>query len=345
MAVLKLYRLPALFIASNINLFYRNTQGLTMEKQTAMQNKLSIYIILSILSLIWAPLGYSKPPQHHTSLPPEAIISKRFQLPWFSGVSIKGPMSVSIAANQLKSTLQIRTDSQTLAEMNPHVEHGILYLIPPDQPLNYARQPILVNINLPKLTHLEKRGAGNISAINLQGELSVHADGPGNVALQGHDIDLRSLQADGPANITITGVNSRQLNVQQDGLSNVNLRGTAVLQSLDYYGSGSFSLYWVNSTRVKIVASGAGKISLAGVTCLLDVTLYDHVCLAAKQLHAQQAFINTNNRSQANVWVKDSLSTLARGWSNIYYYKIPAFMGSYSNPPAATLRMNCLPRN
>lgn len=330
-------------IASNINLLYRNTKGLFYGKTDFMRNKIRIYIIFS---LFLTSLAQAQPLQNSSNpIPPNAIRNKNFKLGSFNVVEVNGPMSVSINANQPKSNLQIRSDAHTLAHMDPYVEHGVLYLTPPSyHGKNPLQQPIQVNISCPSLHMLKKTGYGNVTASNLSGPLSAYIYGYGTVSLQGQDIDLRGLKVDGPTNVTIDGVNSRLLNVQQDGPSNINLRGVAVLQCLDHYGSGSFSLYWVNSTRVKIIASGTGKISLAGTACFLDVTLYDWVCLAAKQLRVQQAFVNTNNKAQANVWVKDSLSTLARGASNIYYYKDPAFLGRYTNPPASTLRMSCLPR-
>lgn len=310
-----------------------------------MRNKLSKYFILSFLNLILTPLTYAQTPHTQVTIPAQAIESRHYRTLPFNKISVDGPISIRILSNQPKSIIQIRTDSRTLDNMHPFVnEDGVLEISEPILREKYSVNPIYVNISVPRLTSLEKTGSGNATVTNLNGQLSLIIDGPGNVTLDGHDIDLRYLQVAGPAVVNICGVNSCLLNVRQEDSSVVNLRGAAILQSLDFNGSGSFSLYWVNSNYIRIIAGGCGKISLAGVGCRLDATLYDRVCLAAKSLRVQQAFVNTDDYAQANVWVKDSLSTVARGCSNIYFYKKPAFLGKYNNPPATILDMSCIRR-
>lgn len=310
-----------------------------------MLNKLGNYFIISLLSLYFIAAAYANQTSPSNSdIPSDALESRHFHTLPFSGIRVDGPINIHILSNQPKSSIQVRTDTPTLDGMHPTVEDGVLELsLPPLRGRN-AMTPVFVDISMPHLNFLQKLGSGNALVSDLNGELSVDVEGYGNVSLQGDNIDLRHLQVDGPAIVTVSRLNSCLLNVSQSGPSIINLEGTAVLQSLDHSGPGSFSLHWVNSSHVRLIARGGGTISLAGVACLLEATLYDHVCLAAKYLRVDQAFVNTDDRAQANVWVRDSLSTLARGSSNIYYYKRPAFMGKYANPPATTLNMVCLPR-
>lgn len=161
---------------------------------------------------------------------------------------------------------------------------------------------LTVVVNAPALTQIRYTGSGQVKADHLNG----------------------------PTNITANGKGPMEL------------RGTVGLQNLTYDGNGLVSLYWVDSKQVNITGNGTGKIYLAGVAGLLDVQIGNQTWLDAKQLRAKRAFIKTDNKAHADVWVKDSLSTWAKGHSQISYYYDAGFVGGYMVPPATVLRMTNL---
>lgn len=153
-----------------------------------------------------------------------------------------------------------------------------------------------------------------------------------------HKDDLTQIRYTGSGQITATNLKER-ITIIDEGTGPMNLRGKIILQDLVYNGRGTLSMYWIDSTNVTISGNGNGKVYLAGVAGLLDIRIGGHTWVDAKQLHARRGFIKTNDSARADVWVRDSLSTLAQGHSNIYYYHDAGFVGAYMVPPAVSLRM------
>lgn len=129
------------------------------------------------------------------------------------------------------------------------------------------------------------------------------------------------------------------LNVAKNGSGSMQLNGNIVLENLTYNDNGSLEIYWVNSSNVKVIGNGNGKITLTGVAGLLDVNLHNHTWLDARYLHAQRVFAKTTSYARADIWAKENSTTLARDYSNIYYYNDSGFVGAYTVPPGNSLRM------
>lgn len=258
----------------------------------------------------------------------------------FHAIDINGPINVQITSGQAKPTLQLLGDPTNLAHIYAAVKNDTLYLsIQPDFTPAEGSE-LLAKVNSCSVTLLHYNGTGNVTASNLSGPINVSVNGSGTILLLGKKLDLRNLDVAGSSNVHILGVESNLLNVQDNGTGKVNIGGTEVLQSVAYNGSGPLSMYWVNSTNVKVVGSGRGRIFLAGTAGLLDATIDEHTYLDAKYLRARRAFVNTSDVARADVWTQCTLSTLATGSSNIYYYNNPALVvGSYMQPPGAVIRM------
>lgn len=150
--------------------------------------------------------------------------------------------------------------------------------------------------------------------------------------------ELIDLRQNGAGQVTAKNLQG-QLNVVKNGSGSMKIDGNIILENLTYNGSGPLEMYWVNSSNVKVVGNGNGKISLAGVVGLLDLNLHNHTLVDAKYLHAERVFAKTTDYARADIWAKENSTTLARDYSNIYYYNDSGFVGAYMAPPGNSLRM------
>lgn len=150
--------------------------------------------------------------------------------------------------------------------------------------------------------------------------------------------DLEEIRYSGTGQVIAKNLHG-QLNVVHNGRGSMQLDGDIVLQNIEYNGRGPLELHWINSSHVKIVGNGNGKIYLAGVTELLDINAHNHTWVDARYLRANRAFVKTTGYARADIWAKENSTTLARDFSNIYYYHDSGFVGAYMAPPGNSLRM------
>jgi hypothetical protein len=249
-------------------------------------------------------------------IPNNAIIAKCFAPPCFNGIQVNGPFRLQIVQKPGKPSVSIIGPADELSHVFIGTHNGMLYL-QADKKVQHA---ILVKMSVNQLNQ-------------------IYMNSPYNTVITGRYFDLRLLVVSNTGDVAICGLKSRALNIQDTGSGHIRLRGTIVLQNIDYSGNGKLTIQWVDSNYVNVNGKGNGEIFLAGVVSLLNVTLSEQTHLNARYLHANRAFINTRDQSRADVWASDALNTLSTGCSNIYYYHDPAFLGQYMRPPGNTLRM------
>jgi hypothetical protein len=267
-------------------------------------------------------------------------LSQKYNAQPFQAINISGPIDVQIVSGQTRPTLQLLGDADGLAHVYAAVKDGTLYLSTQADYVPNENCHLVAKVNSTFLGLINYQGTGKVTATNLTGPINVVAKGNGTVTLLGKNLDLRNVQVAAANNVHILGIKSSLLNVQDDGSGKVNLAGTMVLQSVTYSGTGPLSIYWIDSSDVTVTGNGKGRIFLAGTAGNLDVNVAERTYLDAKYLRAKRAFVRTSDYARTDVWTQCSLSTLAMGSSNIYYYSDPALMvGSYAQPPAAVLRM------
>lgn len=268
------------------------------------------------------------------------ITREQFKSEPFRNITVIGPFNVQITVSRSCPSLELIGDPTTLANVYAAVKNNVLYLSlrPGFQPTVNSR--LLAKINACFVNQIYYVGSGNVTATNVRGFLRATVGGSGTVVVQGKNIDLRCVDVSGSANLTILGIKSNQLTVRDSSAGKVNLFGEMVLQRVDHTGEGPLSIYWINSTDIKVLDSGHGRVFLAGVGVLLDAVLSDHAYLDAKYLRVNRAFINTRDTARADVWTSCTLSALATGASNIYFYHDPLLLAAdYMNPPGAVIRM------
>lgn len=301
-----------------------------------------LWLCLLMAAPAWA-INLHLPHHRVKAIPRPAVVnpyaSKTFRADNFDTISVTGPINVEIVHNSNIPSLTLTGDSYSIACAYAAVINGTLYLSMPQGYMPDSNSRINAIVNNPNVTRILYAGTGQVTSTNIQGPLSITANGTGTLVLVGKDLDLRYLQVGGSNNVHILGINSGLLTVDDSSTGKVNLGGTMVLQSVNYNGSGPLSIYWITSSDVTVRGHGSGRVFLAGVAGLLDVSIYDHMHLDARYLRVKRAFVNTNDYAQADIWTSCSESSLALDSSNIYYFNNKGFRGDYMDPPAAVLNM------
>lgn len=273
------------------------------------------------------------------SLAAQHLITQRFVSKPYQAIMVEGPINLLINGDKSQPDITLIGDVVTVNQVKLSVKDGVLNLsMSPNFQANPNSQ-LTVNVNIPSIHSLQTKGSGQISAKNLSGAFNLISNSSGSINLDGKNLDLHNLVVTGSSPIHIKGIKSQALSIQESGTNTVNLDGIIALQKLDFNSSGTLNIYWVDSKNLKFTGTGTGKISLAGIVGTLEGTLSDKAQLDAKYLQANRGIIHTTDNAHADVWVKNNLTTIARGNSSIYYFNDPEFLGGYMRPPAVVLRM------
>jgi hypothetical protein len=254
--------------------------------------RLSLLFFLSfaIISGCYAP--------RHTITPAEmpAIhrigipTTRNINLPPFSAVDTNGPYTVQIISREPWYGVRMIGDKAILERIRLYVENNTLYIRMQPGFRYFETGPVLVKVCLKDLRLLRYSGTGNVESTTLHGSA---------------------------------------LSIRGDGTGQIDLVGMTNLQKVILNGPTRLNLYWVSSPIVRVHLAGHATLFLAGKTDILDAVLSDVSTLEAKYLRAEKGYINTAQHARAEVWTNDSLTTLATGNSNIYYYHEPQFIAPY----------------
>lgn len=117
------------------------------------------------------------------------------------------------------------------------------------------------------------------------------------------------------------------------------LTGVMNLKTLRFSGAGWLNMYWLDSPYLSVLGNDMAYAQLAGVAGTVEAHLYDNSHLDARFLRADKGFIITNQRANADVWVKESLNSYAKGRSNIYYYRDAEHNSPYMSENGAVMSM------
>lgn len=286
-----------------------------------------IYCLLPILSY------FSMPVTAQTLS--TSLVRKNVVVPAFSALAIQGPVNVTIDTSQTNPSipaLQIFGDPKTVSAVTWKIKNHTLYL---DTKWTYRphrgdRLTIKVNTTPSQLTQIEFNSNGRLVGQGLTGSLSLISRGNGSITLCTNKLDLKSLVTHGENNISLYHINSTDLTIQGENAGKIKIEGSVALHTINLTGNGTLLAHWVNSPYVKINASGKENIFLAGVTNTLDAHLSEKSHLFAKQLRAENGFVETKNQTRAKVTVKQKLSALAQDNSTIYYSKPVEFLNTFT---------------
>ena len=270
------------------------------------------------------------------------IISKNIPINNFDSLDIQGPINVYIDATLTHPYLQILGNQRRVSAVTCREKNHTLYL--GTKPI-YRSEPgerltILVNTTPAQIKQIRFNSNGSLFGKGLAGSLSLHAQGEGQINLYTNQLNLKSIYSNGNKNIIFHNLLSTNLEIEAHNSHNIIIQGIISLNKIYSTGNGNLIVYWVNSPYLWINANGKEKISLAGTAKILDVKLSQYTRLNARQLRAQQGFVQTKNHAQAIVNVRNSLSAFAKDKSVIYYSSPINFMNNYTENLGLILNKN-----
>jgi hypothetical protein len=273
--------------------------------------------------------------------PPSPLVSKKIAIPTFSVLAIKGPINVTIDAKTKPSTpgLQIFGDPKTVSAVTWKIKNHTLYLGAKWTywPRQGDRLTIQLNTTPSQLSQIDFDSSGNLCGKGLTGTLSLTAAGKGHVNLYTKKLNLKSLYAKDKVDITLHNIASSQLTVQNATAGKVRIVGEADLRRINFTGNGNLAIYWINSPYLEVNANGQGNILLAGVAKTLDAHLSQRVHLFARQLRAEEGFIQTQNQARTEITITNKLSASAKDASVIYYARPVKFLNTYTKNTGVVL--------
>jgi putative autotransporter adhesin-like protein len=136
-----------------------------------------------------------------------------------------------------------------------------------------SRNPLRVEVTMPKLQELSRSGGGtvDVSGTVVASELSVSASGGGTVRVRGLDTGLFSLDVSGGGDVTVEGRATRVESTMSGG-SVLRARELSVEEAtLTSSGGGSTEIRVSNALRV--TASGGGAVRIIGRPTVLTEDL------------------------------------------------------------------------
>ncbi len=107
----------------------------------------------------------------------------------------------------------------------------------------------------------------------------------------------------------------------------VDLNGMIGLKQIIQNSARPIKVNWVdNSNNIQIDATGKGAIELAGEAKHIRATLHKRSYMDSRYLRAKDMWVQTKDRSHADVLATNFLAAFAFGTNNISYYKTPAYL-------------------
>lgn len=289
--------------------------------------KLLAYCLLPVLSYFTIPVSAQT-----LSTP---LLKKNVSVEAFSALAIQGPINVTIVTNQLNTSippLQIFGDPKTASAVTWKIKNHTLYL---GTKWTYRPHPgdqltIRVNTTPSQLNKIDFDSNGRLLGKGLTGSLSLISRGKGCIKLCTNKLDLKSLVTYDETKISLYHINSTNLIIQGKNAGEIKIEGNVALHTINLKGNGTLMVYWVNSPYLKINTSGEETLFLAGVAKTLDAHLTGKSHLLAKQLRADNGFVETKNQARARITVKRKLNALAHDNSTIYYAKPVEFLNTFT---------------
>ncbi len=171
-----------------------------------------------------------------------AAVERTIELPPITGVASHGSIEVVLTRGETQRVVA-RGPQEILALIKTDVDKGILNVR--TEGCYTTRQPVVVEITLPELTHASVAGSGNITGKSLfqPGELDLEVSGSGNIQLE---------------------VNSKDIEADVAGSGSIMLRGTTGELEVSVAGSGNLKAFELaaNTAEVRVAGSGNAEMNV-----------------------------------------------------------------------------------
>lgn len=168
-----------------------------------------------------------------------------------------------------------------------------------------------------------------------------HAVYPSPVYVKVYTPSLQAIHATGNCRVMLNGLKNgyEVVNVIADDDAKVNLRGVVNLQHVITAGNSEVDVQWVSSPHVMVRSKDSSCVVLAGVTRILDAQMLGSSQLLAQYLRAREVYVKTEDYAVAHVTPIVVLNGFAADYSDILYYKTPAYLTRKSDLSSNVMQM------
>lgn len=257
-----------------------------------------------------------------------------------SQIVIDGNIDVNIIAGSATEEVHFLGTRERLDHVSESVKKGVLH-IHDDEDAPAHEGHLLATIKVGQVNKIHFSGQGDLKASGINTRrLDIMINAKGRAHFHGPCVGLQYLTLKGGAIVHVHNIKSPQLTIKAEGSNIVRLRGVANLRRLTMSGEGAIDARWVDSPLLTVLAHDNAQAKLAGKVGTLEMTLFDNTHVDAHYLRAKKAFVKTNNSAIAHIQVVDEQQTLAKGYSNIYYYKRPRYKRNHMHGSGAVLNLN-----
>lgn len=219
------------------------------------------------------------------------------------------------------------------------VQNHTLILHPPNG--NTYPDVISLTIFAPQLHQIRAAGPIDIHAEQLDVPyLDVELIDSASLTFSGKRIPLRTLNMSGHTNVRANGIYTHDISLTLKDDSHAVLLGRLGLRQLIMTGNSRLKAYWIDGQNTQIELHHSAAAFLAGKTHSLDVNLFDKSYLDGKFLRAFLGYIQTHQRTRADVSVGDTLNSQSHDESDIYYYRRPRQNNEFITSQGAILNMS-----
>ena len=190
------------------------------------------------------------------------IVSKSFDLKDFDGIRINGNADVLYTQGE-NWEVTVRTQENVIAELDFHVDGGVLVLQAKDRRTIRAEE-YSVTVQAPVLKEIEVNGSSDFdipAGMTSDGDLRVQVNGAGDMTFKRIACQDLRIEINGASDITASDIDVKYLKVQINGAGDCDLTGNAGEASYEVNGAGD-----IDATGLKV--AGEVKRHTAGLASI-----------------------------------------------------------------------------
>lgn len=170
------------------------------------------------------------------------MVTKTRELPLFTGVSVGGPVGLTVTEGDL-SVLTVTSEDNILPLLNIEVRGNLLVIEPKEGHGLSPTQPIKATISVPRLERLEASGSSKI------------VTGP---LVSGTGV---ALEVSGSSSVTTGAVSAPSMTIQASGSSTVRCEGWAATVSLEASGASKVTASALAAEDLTVDVSGGSAVT------------------------------------------------------------------------------------
>lgn len=175
-------------------------------------------------------------------------------------IDLSGPINLTLRQGATPS-MRVRGEQRLLANIDTTQEGATLHIGTKGMVFHH-RQPLQVELVLPKLERLDVHGSGDSSVNGFSGDrFSLELHGSGNVRFNGRFKDIQG-GVYGSGDLNLNGGNSDSVALQVVGAGAITASGSSKSLSAELSGSGDLDAQHLAVDKVSVVLQGSGSATV-----------------------------------------------------------------------------------